>query len=112
MLGDEVYGNKDWNRRLMQSTGMARPLLHAHSLDFTHPHTGEHISLVAPLPPDVEAVVRRIYPQVSWSLRASLALPGLSACRAVPRVILPGQRRSMAFGGCPPLPRGTEARDP
>ncbi|CAM9610191.1 unnamed protein product, partial [Hapterophycus canaliculatus] len=64
VLGDEVYGNKDWNRRLQQSTGMTRPLLHARSLEFKHPTTGEVVSLVAPLPADIEAVVRRIYPQV------------------------------------------------
>lgn len=64
ILGDDVYGNKDWNRRLQQSTGMTRPLLHAHSLDFEHPKTGELISLVAPLPSDMGSVVRRIYPQV------------------------------------------------
>lgn len=64
VLGDDVYGNKDWNRRLQQSTGMTRPLLHAHSLEFEHPGTGEVVSLVAPLPDDVESVVKRIYPQV------------------------------------------------
>lgn len=64
VLGDDVYGNKDWNRRLQQSTGMTRPLLHAHTLEFTHPATKELVSLEAPLPPDVEAVVRKIYPQV------------------------------------------------
>lgn len=64
ILGDDVYGNKDWNRRLQQSTGLTRPLLHAHSLEFKHPSTGELISVVAPLPVDIEAVVRRIYPQV------------------------------------------------
>lgn len=68
VLGDDVYGNKDWNRRLEQSTGMTRPLLHAHSLEFTHPGTGEQLSLVAPLPADIEGVVRRIYPQVFTSL--------------------------------------------
>lgn len=65
ILGDEVYGNKDWNRRLQQSTGMTRPLLHAHSLEFKHPKTGDLISLIAPLPADIASVVRRIYPQVN-----------------------------------------------
>ncbi|CAM9900124.1 unnamed protein product, partial [Ectocarpus sp. 8 AP-2014] len=64
VLGDEVYGNNDWNRRLRQSTGLTRPLLHARSLEFKHPNTGEVVSLAAPLPSDVEAVVRKIYPQV------------------------------------------------
>eukprot|EP00903_Cladosiphon_okamuranus_P018821 g17312.t1 len=64
VLGDEVYGNKDWNRRLQQSTGLTRPLLHARSLEFKHPGTGESISLAAPLPADVASVVKRIYPQV------------------------------------------------
>eukprot|EP00752_Nemacystus_decipiens_P004296 g3925.t1 len=64
VLGDDVYGNKDWNRRLQQSTGLTRPLLHARSLEFEHPGTGDLISLAAPLPADVAAVVKRIYPQV------------------------------------------------
>lgn len=64
VLGDDVYGNKDWNRRLQQSKRIVRPLLHAHTIEFTHPSTGQPISLVAPLPPDTEEVVRKIYPQV------------------------------------------------
>ncbi|CAM9202371.1 unnamed protein product [Choristocarpus tenellus] len=64
VLGDDVYGNNDWNKRLLQSTGLARPLLHAYSLEFKHPLTGEKIMLCAPLPADVSKIVEKIYPQV------------------------------------------------
>lgn len=85
VLGDEVYGNKDWNRRLQQSTGLTRPLLHARSLEFKHPGTGELISLAAPLPADVAAVVKRIYPQVRFVL-ASLSIGQFFVEDSLPRV--------------------------
>jgi 23S rRNA pseudouridine1911/1915/1917 synthase len=37
-----------------------RLMLHAATLGFTHPITGEHVSLRAPLPPDFTAVVDRL----------------------------------------------------
>lgn len=91
VLGDEVYGNKDWNRRLQQSTGLTRPLLHARSLQFKHPNTGELISLTAPLPADVAAVVRRIYPQVS--VIAAVLLPSYIVA-IFPHIVSPA---SMVF---------------
>ncbi|CAM9959391.1 unnamed protein product, partial [Phaeothamnion confervicola] len=64
VAGDDLYGNGDWNRRVAQRFGLARPLLHAHSMSFEHPDTGRLISIMAPLPADLLAVVRSIYPEV------------------------------------------------
>lgn len=45
ILGDSVYGVKD--------ARIARQALHAWRLAFTHPHTGERISVTAPIPQDM-----------------------------------------------------------
>lgn len=57
VLGDELYGAPDINRRFRSSA--QRPLLHAHSLAFDHPVTGERVSVRARLPDDFRSVVVR-----------------------------------------------------
>ena len=49
LLGDWLYGAED--------ARIARPALHAHTLKLEHPLTGERLNLVAPLPPDMAALV-------------------------------------------------------
>jgi hypothetical protein len=39
--------------------GLARPFLHAAELSFDHPLTGERLTFVSPLPPDLAAFVAR-----------------------------------------------------
>jgi 23S rRNA pseudouridine1911/1915/1917 synthase len=39
---------------------MARPALHAARLAFLHPASGERIEFVAPLPPDMAAVLQKL----------------------------------------------------
>jgi hypothetical protein len=63
-VGDDLYGNREWNRRLQTRYGITRPLLHAHSLEFKHPNTGAHLRIEAPLPADTAEIVRQIYPQI------------------------------------------------
>jgi hypothetical protein len=41
---------------------LTRPFLHAERLAFTHPRTGERLSFEAPLPEDLESVLRDITP--------------------------------------------------
>jgi hypothetical protein len=64
IVGDDLYGNREWNRRLQTRYGITRPLLHAHSLEFKHPNTGAHLRIEAPLPADTAEIVRQIYPQI------------------------------------------------
>ena len=52
VLGDERYGDFDLNRRLRKE-GLKRMFLHAASLAFAHPASGERLTLCAPLPPDL-----------------------------------------------------------
>lgn len=54
VVGDRVYG------RRRQSLLPHRHFLHAQELVFTHPVTKEKVTLTAPLPPDLKAVLTRL----------------------------------------------------
>jgi 23S rRNA pseudouridine955/2504/2580 synthase len=56
VAGDERYGDKDTNEYL-QAFGLRRMFLHAHSLSFDWPDTGEPFSASAPLPLELKAVL-------------------------------------------------------
>lgn len=53
VVGDPVYGRKREPREF------PRIFLHAHTLSFLHPATGERLTFASPLPSDLEAVVTR-----------------------------------------------------
>jgi 23S rRNA pseudouridine955/2504/2580 synthase len=57
VLGDDKYGNYELNKALRKQ-GLKRMFLHAATLEFAHPATGETLSLKAPLPEDLEAFSR------------------------------------------------------
>ena len=54
VLGDDKYGDFELNKRLRRE-GLKRMFLHARSLAFAHPLTGEALRLESPLPADLEA---------------------------------------------------------
>ena len=54
IAGDDKYGDFALNKRLA-AQGLGRMFLHAWRLQFTHPATGERITLVAELPPELRA---------------------------------------------------------
>jgi hypothetical protein len=57
-LGDEVYGDQNWNR--LEAKAAPRPLLHARALRFAHPVTGEVVHAVAPCPADLRTYAARL----------------------------------------------------
>jgi tRNA pseudouridine32 synthase/23S rRNA pseudouridine746 synthase len=57
LVGDDVYGAFDLNRKLRKSILARRLFLHAHELSLKHPASGQPLSLRAPLPPDLAAVL-------------------------------------------------------
>ena len=61
VLGDDKYGDFALNRELAKQ-GVKRLFLHAASLAFDHPATGERLRLKSPLPPDMQAFVARRLP--------------------------------------------------
>ena len=56
VAGDERYGDKDFDEYL-KSFGLTRMFLHAHSLSFEWPETGEPFNASAPLPEDLKSVL-------------------------------------------------------
>lgn len=54
ITGDDLYGNA--------SPLIPRHALHAHTLTFRHPTTGEPMTLTAPLPKDMEALIAGCFP--------------------------------------------------
>lgn len=56
VAGDERYGDKDFDEYL-KMFGLTRMFLHAHSLSFDWPDTGEPFNASAPLPEDLKAVL-------------------------------------------------------
>jgi 23S rRNA pseudouridine955/2504/2580 synthase len=59
VAGDEKYGDKEFNKQMRQF-GLKRLFLHSHIIGFTLPSTGEHIEIVAPLDPDLQACLNAI----------------------------------------------------
>ena len=56
IAGDDKYGVFEANRALHR-LGLPRMFLHAWRLQFDHPATGERIALLAPLPPELQALL-------------------------------------------------------
>jgi RluA family pseudouridine synthase len=53
LVEDVLYGSRD-------QYGLPRPMLHAQSLSFLHPNTGERVKFSAPHPPDFEDALKII----------------------------------------------------
>lgn len=56
LVGDDVYGDFDMNRRLRQQFGIKRLCLHARQLELKHPASGNKLSVQAPLPDDLRGL--------------------------------------------------------
>ncbi|RYE59207.1 MAG: RluA family pseudouridine synthase [Hyphomicrobiales bacterium] len=58
ILGDEKYGDFALNKQLQKATGergaLKRMFLHAYQITFTHPDTGQPLTLRAPLPAECD----------------------------------------------------------
>ena len=59
LAGDRKYGSRD---RALHELGLRRLFLHASSLRFHHPLSGEVLLVEAPLPPQLAAVLEALQP--------------------------------------------------
>jgi len=59
IVGDDKYGDFARNKVLAKQ-GLKRMFLHAHSIAFSHPLTGEAMQLYAPLPNELENFLTRL----------------------------------------------------
>jgi 23S rRNA pseudouridine1911/1915/1917 synthase len=57
VLGDQLYGNRSLNEKF----AVERQLLHAHSLEFTHPTTHKILKIEAPIPPDMRDIIKKYH---------------------------------------------------
>jgi 23S rRNA pseudouridine955/2504/2580 synthase len=62
IAGDDRYGDRDFNTRLAR-LGLQRMFLHAHSLAFAWPDSGEEFSVSVPLPEDLKGVLDAVSEQ-------------------------------------------------
>jgi 23S rRNA pseudouridine955/2504/2580 synthase len=65
VAGDERYGDRTFNRELQRRAGLARMFLHAQSVSFDWPDSGEHFSVSAPLPEELRSVLDALTGQIS-----------------------------------------------
>ncbi|MHB8424126.1 MAG: 23S rRNA pseudouridine(955/2504/2580) synthase RluC [Gammaproteobacteria bacterium] len=59
VAGDDKYGRRDINRRF-HDLGLKRMFLHAQSLAFTHPGSGEPLRVTAPLDDNLQGTLDRL----------------------------------------------------
>jgi 23S rRNA (uracil1939-C5)-methyltransferase len=59
VLGDDRYGHPPTNRFFEEKNGLDRPFLHCVRIEMEHPGTGARLTVEAPLPGDLRAVLER-----------------------------------------------------
>lgn len=59
VAGDEKYGDREFNKK-MKAFGLKRLFLHAWRLGINHPLSGEPMQLEAPLPENLENVIKQL----------------------------------------------------
>ncbi len=94
VAGDERYGDPDYNKQLSR-LGLNRIFLHAHSISFEDPKRKVPMSVSAPLPPELAAVVDALTSKGENMKPAGVAKPGIAAARIV-------RKKSPAAGSRPP----------
>ena len=71
-VGDPLYGQTN---RPKAQLGLARQFLHSYRLDFSHPLTGEELSFIDPLPPELQEALRHIDGESMGRTEAASRLP-------------------------------------
>jgi len=112
VAGDEKYGDPDYNRQL-RAFGLQRLFLHAHSIGFEDPDRKVPVSVSAPLPPELHAVVDALAAKAGKLKPDGVAKPGVATARLVrpkpPAGAAPRKPRSAAGR---PGPSGRVTRSP
>ena len=60
VAGDDRYGDREFNALMRTQHGLKRLFLHASSLRFSHPNQSSQVEIRAPLPAELEQVVRAL----------------------------------------------------
>jgi 23S rRNA pseudouridine1911/1915/1917 synthase len=75
LIGDQVYGGRPLARWPNFLKSFPRQALHAHTLSFVHPVTGERIHCEAPLPDDMAELLHNLRSLAASSSSAIFPLP-------------------------------------
>jgi len=78
VAGDVKYGDADFNAQ-MKSFGLARLFLHAHSIGFEDPEGRGPLSVSAPLPPELHAVIEALATGAGRLRPAGVARAGVAS---------------------------------
>jgi 23S rRNA pseudouridine955/2504/2580 synthase len=100
VAGDDKYGDAEFNEQLRRF-GLRRLFLHAHSISFDDPERrGALVSVSAPLPPELHAVIDSLASGAGKLRPAGAAKPGIASARLVrpkrPAGAAPRKARSAA----------------
>lgn len=61
IVGDKIYGHRRFGgNRKPPALPIARQVLHAEKITFTHPRSGARMTLAAPLPADIRALLQQL----------------------------------------------------
>lgn len=60
LIGDDVYGHFDLNKKLRRDLNLKRLFLHAHTLTIKHPTSGQTLRVEAPLAEDLAVVLGKL----------------------------------------------------
>jgi len=112
VAGDEKYGDVDFNRQ-MQGFALRRLFLHAHSVSFEDPDRHVTMSVSAPLPPELHAVLDALA-GAGKTRPAGVTRPGVASQRLVsagkPPVRPPPVRPQRPGGAAPRKARSAAGR--
>lgn len=60
VVGDDVYGDRDFNRDFKKRYELKRYFLHCMKMGFIHPKTGHYIEVLSELPDDLKKVLEKL----------------------------------------------------
>ena len=72
LVGDDVYGHFELNRKLRRELGIKRLCLHARRLQLKHPASGQMLTVEAPLPDDLKQVLDDIAADLGTPIRVEV----------------------------------------
>ena len=100
VAGDVKYGDEAYNRQ-MQRFGLKRLFLHAHSISFQDPDRRVLVSVSAPLPAELHAVIDQLASGAGRVQPEGEAKPGIASARLVrpPRQNAAAVRRPRSAAG-------------
>jgi len=65
LMGDDIYGDFSWNKKIQRTFGLKRLFLHAIRLEFTESKSKRKLSIEAPLPSELSDFLKKAQLQIA-----------------------------------------------